>query len=191
MKAETRAPQAHEIVRPFGAVGLLEMVEPRVRALVVYDLGVEPADLTLQSSLSDDLAVDSLELLELVVRIEDELDVTVPERAITQMRTYGDLVMVVLGQVVAVMATEGSVPVPFRAVATTPLGSTAIHRTGVLDPYGVGMLVEDAGFLGGRVEVTVPGGTETAVRTMLASLATRGVAVTVVAEKAGRASAAA
>jgi acyl carrier protein len=178
-----------EIARPFGPIGLLELIEPRVRALAIDDLGVEDGELTPSAALADDLAVDSLELTELVVRIEADLGISVPERAIAQVRTYGDLVTMVVAQVVAAMSGWASTPAPFRAVATTPGGTSVVHRAGILDPYVLDTLMEDA--RGGRVELTVPAGTEDAVRILLASLAARGVAVRVVAEADGRAEAAA
>jgi acyl carrier protein len=191
MEAEPRRRPGDGITRPFGPVGLLELIEPRVRALAADDLGIDPEELTARASLSDDLAVDSLELTELVVRIEAELGISVPERAIAHMRTYGDLITVILARVVAAMSTWESAPTPFRAVATTAQGTATVHRAGVLDPYVLDTLLADARHGGGRLEVTVPEGTETAVRTLLASLARWGVAVTVTTERDDAASAAA
>lgn len=191
MNAATTTGIHAEIARPFGPSGLLELIEPRVRALAVDELGVEPDDLTAGASLADDLAVDSLELTELVVRIESELGIGVPERDMEHMRTYGDLVTIVLGRVVAAMSAWESTPAPFRSKATRRDGSAVVHRVGVLDPYVLGTLLEDARWGGGQVELTVPAGTEAAVRILLGGLATRGVAVSVVAEKDGRVGAAA
>jgi acyl carrier protein len=179
MTATTRT-RMHEIARPFGPIGLLELIEPRVRALTIDDLGVDDEQLTPSAALADDLAVDSLELTELVVRIEAELGISVPELVMGQVRTYGDLVTVVLAQVVAAMSGWVSTPAPFRAVATMPGGSSVVHRAGVLDPYVLDMLLEDARWRGGRVELTVPAGTEDAVRALLAGVAARGVTVRVV-----------
>jgi acyl carrier protein len=86
-----------------GLRSLRERVEPRLRALVAEGLGVEPHQLDEHTSLAEDLAADSLDLLDLIVRIEDELGVVVPERDIAAIRTYGELA----AAVVALVACRG------------------------------------------------------------------------------------
>src|SRR5947207_4234426 len=72
---------------------MLELrVEPRLRRVVADNLGVALEDLTPEVSLTDDLAADSLDLLELALALEEELGFTVPERVLSDVRTYGDLV---------------------------------------------------------------------------------------------------
>src|SRR5437899_2455880 len=67
----------------------LQRVEPRLRPLVADGLGVAPDDLASDVSLVDELAADSLDLLELILAAETEFDVAIPERAIVDVRTYG------------------------------------------------------------------------------------------------------
>lgn len=69
-----------------------ESIELRVRRLVAETLGVCPTDLGPEVQLADDLAADSLDLVELAVEIEGEFDVTFPERVLGRIRSYGDLV---------------------------------------------------------------------------------------------------
>jgi acyl carrier protein len=71
---------------------LSERVEPGLRVLVADGLGVDPEQLQTGTSLVDDLAADSLDVLDLVVRVEEQFDVVVPEREIGVVFTYGDLV---------------------------------------------------------------------------------------------------
>src|SRR5262245_27461372 len=71
-----------------------EPLEPRVRRLVADRLGVDPSDLTADVSLTDDLAADSLDLVELAAGMEEELGVCVPESMMDELRTYGELVAV-------------------------------------------------------------------------------------------------
>jgi acyl carrier protein len=73
-----------------------QQVEPRVRRLVAESLGVGPEELTPEVSLTDDLAADSLDLVELAVALEAELGADVPARLLQQVRTYGDLVQATL-----------------------------------------------------------------------------------------------
>ena len=66
-------------------------VEERVRALVAEHLGVDRETLARDVSLTDDLAADSLDLLELGVVLEASFGIVVPLRTIDRVRTYGDL----------------------------------------------------------------------------------------------------
>jgi len=71
-------------------------LESRVRRLVADNLGVSVKDLTPDVSLTDDLAADSLDLVELVLALEEEFGLTVPERAIAEVRTYGELLAAIV-----------------------------------------------------------------------------------------------
>ena len=70
---------------------LREQIEPRLRALVADALGVEPIDLGSETSLIGDLAADSLDVLDVVTRVETLYDIAFPEREIAAIVTYGDL----------------------------------------------------------------------------------------------------
>jgi len=69
-----------------------ELVEPHVRCLVADNLGVGPEELAPEVSLRDDLAADSLDLVELALVLEGEFGITVPEAVLEEVRTYGELV---------------------------------------------------------------------------------------------------
>jgi len=80
---------------PDGLECLRDEVEPRLRGVVAEALGVEPEQLECDISLQDDLAADSLDLLDVLARVEETFDVVVPEREMAVMRTYGDLTAVI------------------------------------------------------------------------------------------------
>jgi acyl carrier protein len=67
-------------------------VEPRVRRCVCDVLGIERDQLCAECSLEQDLAVDSLDLVELTPALESEFDISVPESRSERVRTYGELV---------------------------------------------------------------------------------------------------
>ena len=67
-------------------------VEPSVRALIADHLGVGVEELVPGVSLRDDLAADSLDLVELTMALEAEFGIVVPERVLDRVRTCGDLV---------------------------------------------------------------------------------------------------
>jgi acyl carrier protein len=74
---------------------MIDNVESRVRCLVAEFLGVDASDLGPEISLTDDLAADSLDLLELVLGLEGRFGIAIPEAVIDGMHRYGDLVDVV------------------------------------------------------------------------------------------------
>ena len=67
-------------------------MEPAVRRLVADHLGVGLEVLVSNVSLREDLAADSLDLVDLAMRIEAEFAIAVPDRVLDRVRTYGDLV---------------------------------------------------------------------------------------------------
>jgi acyl carrier protein len=69
-----------------------EFVEPHVRRLVAEHLGVGVEELLPHVALREDLAADSLDLVELAVALEAEFAIGVPEHILDDVRTYGDLV---------------------------------------------------------------------------------------------------
>src|SRR5207244_4186303 len=62
------------------------------RGVVAEHLGVGEEELAPEVSLSDDLAVDSLDLVDLALVLEGEFGITVPEAVLEDVRTYGELV---------------------------------------------------------------------------------------------------
>jgi len=68
-----------------------ENLGERIRTIVVEQLGVEPADVTANASILDDLGADSLDVVELVMALEEEFDIEVPDEAVETIRTIGDM----------------------------------------------------------------------------------------------------
>jgi acyl carrier protein len=143
---------------------MFDLVEPRVRRLVADHLGVDVEELTHDVSLTDDLAADSLDLLELALVLEREFDVVVPESALEQVRTYGDLVHTVHG--LGAGRRDGELVVDAQAAPTLvwarvcgPNGRVKgeLQRAGWLTPYTAEEIAEDALRIGrgARLEVTV------------------------------------
>ncbi|OJU09886.1 MAG: acyl carrier protein [Clostridiales bacterium 43-6] len=68
------------------------MVFEKVREILVSQLDVEESEISMESSLVDDLKADSLDLVDLLMSLEDEFDVEVPDEEIENVKTVGDLV---------------------------------------------------------------------------------------------------
>lgn len=64
----------------------------RIRDIIVEQLGVEPDEVTEQSSFIDDLGADSLDIVELIMAIEEEFDLEIPDKEAEKITTVGDAV---------------------------------------------------------------------------------------------------
>jgi acyl carrier protein len=58
-----------------------------VREATVGVLGVDPATVTAEAHFADDLDADSLALVEIIMAVEDQLDIQVPEEELKDVRT--------------------------------------------------------------------------------------------------------
>ncbi|MBQ0135768.1 MAG: acyl carrier protein [Oscillospiraceae bacterium] len=68
------------------------MVFEKIKALIAEQLDLSEDDITIDSALIEDLGADSLDVVDLVMSIEDEFEIEVPDEAIENMRTIGDAV---------------------------------------------------------------------------------------------------
>jgi acyl carrier protein len=67
-------------------------LETRVTALIVEQLGVSKNEANIKASFIDDLGADSLDIVELVMSLEEEFDVEIPDEDAEKMQTIGDAV---------------------------------------------------------------------------------------------------
>lgn len=63
----------------------------KINEIVAESLGVEESTLTAETSFEGDLGVDSLDLFELVMALEEEFDVEIPTDDLEKMKTIGDV----------------------------------------------------------------------------------------------------
>jgi len=63
----------------------------RIQSIVAEQLGVDRADVTKDASILDDLGADSLDVVELVMTLEEAFEIEVPDDAVEEMRTIGDI----------------------------------------------------------------------------------------------------
>jgi acyl carrier protein len=64
----------------------------RVKAIVVEQLGVEADQVTPQSKFVEDLGADSLDVVELVMALEEEFDLEIPDEDAEKIATVGEAV---------------------------------------------------------------------------------------------------
>ena len=68
------------------------MVFNRVREIICAQLDVEEEKVTMEAGVTDSLGADSLDLVDLIMSIEDEFDIQVPDSEIENMKCVGDIV---------------------------------------------------------------------------------------------------
>ena len=68
------------------------MVFDKVKELISEHLDVKADDITEASNIQDDLGADSLDVVDLVMALEDEFDVEIPEDQVENIKTVGDIV---------------------------------------------------------------------------------------------------
>ena len=64
----------------------------KVREIIADKLSIKEDDITMDSSFVDDLNADSLDLVELMMALEDELDTEIPDEEAENFKTVGDVV---------------------------------------------------------------------------------------------------
>lgn len=62
----------------------------KIKKIIVEQLGVNEEDVTIESSLIDDLGADSLDLVELIMALEEEFEVEIPDSDAEKIVTVGD-----------------------------------------------------------------------------------------------------
>ena len=69
-----------------------EEVFEKVKGIIVEQLGVAEASVTMEASFIDDLGADSLDIVELVMALEAEFDIEIPDADAEKVTTVGDVV---------------------------------------------------------------------------------------------------
>ena len=64
----------------------------KVKAIVVEQLGVDEAEVTIDSTFIDDLGADSLDIVELIMAFEEEFNVEIPDDVAEKIKTVKDTV---------------------------------------------------------------------------------------------------
>ena len=64
----------------------------KVKAVIVDQLGVEEDDVNEDAAFVDDLCADSLDIVELVMALEEEFGVSIPDEQAEKIKTVGDAV---------------------------------------------------------------------------------------------------
>ena len=68
------------------------MAFERVKNVIVDQLSVDADEVTLEASFVDDLGADSLDVVELIMGLETEFDIEIPDEDAEKISTVGDAV---------------------------------------------------------------------------------------------------
>lgn len=68
------------------------MVFSKVKEIIIDSLSVEEEAVTLEASLKDDLDADSLDAVELIMAVEEEFDIEIPDETALTLKTVKDIV---------------------------------------------------------------------------------------------------
>ena len=64
----------------------------KVQAILAKQLRKDPAIITPQSQIKKDLGADSIDILQLLMRIEDQYGIVIPDQELATFETVGDVV---------------------------------------------------------------------------------------------------
>ncbi|MGE5679060.1 MAG: acyl carrier protein [Pseudomonadota bacterium] len=68
------------------------MIFEKVQEKVAEQLGVDVDEVSLESSFIDDLGADSLDIVELLMALEEEFDIEIPDEEAEKLSTVSDVV---------------------------------------------------------------------------------------------------
>lgn len=68
------------------------MIFEKVKEIVSNILGVDAEEVTMESSFMDDLGADSLDVVELIMDLQDEFNLEIPDEEAEKIHTVGDVV---------------------------------------------------------------------------------------------------
>ncbi len=67
-------------------------IEQKVKNIIADQLGVGEDEIKITSSFIDDLGADSLDIVELVMAMEEEFEVEIPDEEAENIKTVGDAI---------------------------------------------------------------------------------------------------
>jgi len=69
-----------------------EDLEKRIFSLITDKLGINEEEITLTADFRRDLSADSLDISELVMNLENDFSIVIPESEMINLKTVGDVV---------------------------------------------------------------------------------------------------
>jgi acyl carrier protein len=73
-------------------------INAKVKDIIVEQLGVDPEKVKAEASFIDDLGADSLDIVELVMAMEEEFDLEIPDEDAEKLKTVNDVQTYLVGK---------------------------------------------------------------------------------------------
>jgi acyl carrier protein len=71
---------------------MVDNIFEKIKEIVVEQLGVDEEEVTEKASFVDDLGADSLDIVELIMALEEEFDMEIPDEDAEKISTVGDAI---------------------------------------------------------------------------------------------------
>ncbi|MBQ8303802.1 MAG: acyl carrier protein [Clostridia bacterium] len=68
------------------------MVFDKIRAILADQLDANADEMTMDTRIAEDLGADSLDVVEMLMSVEDEFGIEIPDDAIEDLKTIGNVV---------------------------------------------------------------------------------------------------
>src|SRR3972149_1917618 len=107
-------------------------VEEKVKSIIVEQLGVDANEVTPEASFIDDLGADSLDTVELVMALEEEFGLEIPDEEAEKIAKVKDAVAYI-------QAHSTKVYPGATAAGGRPMERVVVTGLGVLSPVGIGI----------------------------------------------------
>ena len=69
-----------------------EEIAERIKSIIVEQLGVSMEEVTREASFIEDLGADSLDIVELIMALEEEYDIEIPDEDAEKIQTVQDVI---------------------------------------------------------------------------------------------------
>src|ERR1022692_3068328 len=99
----------------------------KVKKCIVEQLGVDEEEVTMDASITDDLGADSLDQVELVMALETEFNLDIPDEEAEKIKTVGDAVKYI-ESVTEKACTSRAAPPVLRTRASSPMFDSLSDR---------------------------------------------------------------
>jgi acyl carrier protein len=75
-----------------------EQILEKMKAIIVDQLGVDESDVTMESNFIEDLGADSLDIVELIMALEEEFEIEVPDEDAEKLTTVESAINYILAR---------------------------------------------------------------------------------------------
>lgn len=70
----------------------MEQIFEKIRAILADQLDIDEDRITMDSNLAEDFDADSLDVMDVIMSLEEEFGIEVPDEAMAELQTVGDVV---------------------------------------------------------------------------------------------------